>query len=53
MKNTLLKTSQKFFDLEYNHGAHNYSPLPVVIKKGLGVNSVSYTHLTLPTMFEV
>jgi len=38
MKNTLLKTSQKFFDLEYNHGAHNYSPLPVVIKKGLGVN---------------
>ena len=38
MKNTLLKTSQKFFDLEYNYGAHNYSPLPVVIKKGLGVN---------------
>ena len=38
MKNTLLKTSQNFFDLEYNYGAHNYSPLPVVIKKGLGVN---------------
>ena len=38
MKNTLLKTYQNFFDLEYNYGAHNYSPLPVVIKKGLGVN---------------
>ena len=26
----------KYFELEETFGAHNYSPLPVVLKKGLG-----------------
>jgi ornithine--oxo-acid transaminase len=38
MKKIYPESSQNFFDLEYNFGAHNYSPLPVVIKRGLGVN---------------
>ena len=36
--NTITHTaSQYFFDLEDKYGAHNYHPLPVVLKKGLGV----------------
>ena len=31
-------TSQYFLDLEEKYGAHNYHPLPVVLKKGLGVH---------------
>ena len=30
-------TSQKAIDLESNYGAHNYHPLPVVLRKGDGV----------------
>ncbi len=30
-------TTQYYLDLELNHGAHNYHPLPVVLKKGEGV----------------
>ena len=30
-------TSQQAIDLENKHGAHNYHPLPVVLKKGEGV----------------
>ena len=30
-------TSQQAIDLEDKHGAHNYHPLPVVLKKGEGV----------------
>ena len=30
-------TTQYFINLESNHGAHNYHPLPVVLKKGSGV----------------
>ena len=38
MSNTsLLKNSQYFIDLENEHGAHNYHPLPVVLDKGEGV----------------
>lgn len=33
----LLKNSQYFIDLENEHGAHNYHPLPVVLDKGEGV----------------
>lgn len=33
----LLKNSQYFIDLENEHGAHNYHPLPVVLEKGEGV----------------
>ena len=29
--------TQHFIDLEYNHGAHNYKPIPVVLSKGEGV----------------
>ena len=29
--------SQEFIDLEHQHGAHNYHPLPVVLSKGKGV----------------
>jgi ornithine--oxo-acid transaminase len=29
--------SQKFIDMENEHGAHNYHPLPVVLSKGEGV----------------
>lgn len=34
---TVSGTSQYYFDLENNHGAHNYHPLPVVLEKGKGV----------------
>ena len=30
--------TQHFFYLEEKHGAHNYHPLPVVLKKGSGVH---------------
>ena len=30
--------TQQFLDLEDKYGAHNYHPLPVVLKKGLGVH---------------
>lgn len=30
-------TSQEYIDLEHEHGAHNYHPLPVVLSKGRGV----------------
>lgn len=33
----ILKNSQYFIDLENEHGAHNYHPLPVVLDKGEGV----------------
>ncbi|MEO6488742.1 MAG: ornithine--oxo-acid transaminase [Ferruginibacter sp.] len=33
----LTENTQHYLDLEYSHGAHNYHPLPVVLKKGLGV----------------
>ena len=29
--------TQNFIDLEYNYGAHNYNPIPVVLSKGEGV----------------
>ena len=29
--------TQHFIDLEYNHGAHNYKPIPIVLSKGEGV----------------
>ena len=32
-----LKDSQYFINLENEHGAHNYHPLPVVLEKGEGV----------------
>lgn len=34
---TLKKNSQYYIDLENEHGAHNYHPLPVVLEKGEGV----------------
>ena len=34
---TSVKNSQYFIDLENEHGAHNYHPLPVVLEKGQGV----------------
>ena len=34
---TSIKDSQYFIDLENDHGAHNYHPLPVVLDKGEGV----------------
>ena len=30
-------SSKEAIDLEYNFGAHNYHPLPVVLNKGDGV----------------
>ena len=30
-------SSQNIIDLEYKFGAHNYHPLPVVLKEGKGV----------------
>lgn len=33
----ILKNSQYYIDLENEHGAHNYHPLPVVLEKGEGV----------------
>lgn len=35
---SLSETTQYFLDLEEKYGAHNYHPLPVVLKKGEGVN---------------
>ena len=35
--NTTINASQYFLDLENKYGAHNYHPLPVILKKGLGV----------------
>ncbi|MCH8535279.1 MAG: ornithine--oxo-acid transaminase [Flavobacteriaceae bacterium] len=32
-----VKSSQQAIDLEHKHGAHNYHPLPAVLKKGEGV----------------
>lgn len=32
------KNSQYYIDLENEHGAHNYHPLPVVLEKGEGVH---------------
>ena len=29
--------SELFYNLEFNYGAHNYKPLPVVLSKGRGV----------------
>ncbi|WP_258101880.1 ornithine--oxo-acid transaminase [Marinoscillum pacificum] len=34
---TKKKSSKEFIDLENQHGAHNYHPLPVVLSKGEGV----------------
>ena len=34
---TLSSKSQAYIDLEDQHGAHNYHPLPVVLQKGEGV----------------
>ena len=34
---TQQKNSQYYIDLENDHGAHNYHPLPVVLEKGDGV----------------
>ncbi|RYD77994.1 MAG: ornithine--oxo-acid transaminase [Sphingobacteriales bacterium] len=34
----LSANTQQFLDLEDKYGAHNYHPLPVVLKKGLGVH---------------
>jgi len=34
---TVTPNTQHFLDLEEKHGAHNYHPLPVVLKKGSGV----------------
>ncbi|MFC6269217.1 ornithine--oxo-acid transaminase [Frigoriflavimonas asaccharolytica] len=34
---TVQKDSQYYIDLENEHGAHNYHPLPVVLEKGEGV----------------
>ncbi len=36
--NTVTSTAQYYLDLEDKYGAHNYHPLPVVLKKGLGVH---------------
>ncbi len=32
-----VRSSQEAIDLEYQHGAHNYHPLPAVLKEGKGV----------------
>jgi len=34
---TEITLTDQFIDLEYEHGAHNYHPLPVVLDKGEGV----------------
>lgn len=36
-QSTDLKTAQYYIDLEDQHGAHNYHPLPVVLDRGEGV----------------
>ncbi|MBN2273430.1 MAG: ornithine--oxo-acid transaminase [Bacteroidales bacterium] len=33
----MTRTSQDYIQLEHNYGAHNYHPLPAVLKKGKGV----------------
>jgi len=38
MKKTIPYNIQDYIDLEDKYGAHNYHPIPVVIKKGLGIN---------------
>ncbi|MGB1314428.1 MAG: ornithine--oxo-acid transaminase [Chitinophagales bacterium] len=37
MLDEIIDSSQKAMELEDKHGAHNYHPLPVVLKKGKGV----------------
>ena len=37
MLDNILENSNKAIELEDKHGAHNYHPLPVVLKKGKGV----------------
>lgn len=34
---TLLETSKHLIELEYQYGAHNYKPMPVVLTRGEGV----------------
>lgn len=34
----MTSTTQYYFDLEEQYGAHNYHPLPVVLKRGKGVH---------------
>ena len=34
---TKISLTDQFIDLEHEHGAHNYHPLPVVLDKGEGV----------------
>jgi ornithine--oxo-acid transaminase len=34
---TLTELAEKYISLEYQYGAHNYHPIPVVIEKGEGV----------------
>ncbi len=36
--NTTINSAQYYFDIEEKYGAHNYHPLPVVLKKGQGVH---------------
>ncbi len=36
--NTISTAAQHYLDLENKYGAHNYHPLPVVLKKGIGVH---------------
>lgn len=38
MNTTTNNSAQYYLDLEEKYGAHNYHPLPVVLKKGLGVH---------------
>lgn len=35
---TLSKKAQALVDLELKYGCHNYAPIPVVLKKGLGIH---------------
>ena len=35
--NNVTSVTQKYIDLEDEFGAHNYHPLPVVLKKGSGI----------------
>ena len=37
MKTTQESLNSYHIELEAKYGAHNYKPLPVVLKKGLGV----------------
>ncbi|OPZ18245.1 MAG: Ornithine aminotransferase [Bacteroidetes bacterium ADurb.BinA245] len=38
MQSLISSTSQYYFDIEAQYGAHNYHPLPVVLAKGKGVH---------------